>query len=71
MNKSIMEAWTLSERTYEPNKSIYSYGRAFDPLGPMSTGNVQVDNPLFRNDIMVAQKHQYEKYSWLFGKIKK
>jgi len=70
INKSIMEAWTLSERSYEPNKSIYSYGKAFDPLGPMN-GNVQVENPLFRNDVMVAQKHQYEKYSWLFGNIKK
>jgi hypothetical protein len=70
INKSIMEAWTLSERSYEPNKSIYSYGKAFDPLGPMN-GSVQVENPLFRNDVVVAQKHQYEKYSWLFGNIKK
>jgi hypothetical protein len=70
INKSMMEAWTLSERSYEPNKSIYSYGRAFDPLGPMK-GNVPVDNPLFRNDVMVAQKDQYQKYSWLFGNIKK
>ena len=70
VNKSMMEAWTLSERTYEPQKSIYSFGQAFDPLGAMN-GDVPVDNPLFRNDIMIAQKHQYEKYSWLFGNIKK
>lgn len=69
-NKAMMEAWTLSERSYEPNKSIYSYGRAFDPLGAMN-GNVPLDNPLFKNDIMIAQKDQYKKYSWLFGDVNK
>ena len=70
-NKSMMEAWTLSERTYEPNKSIYSYGRAFDPLGAINktNGGIPVENPLFQNDDIRQRKNQYREYSWLFGKL--
>ena len=72
INKSIMEAWMLSEKTYEPNKSIYSYGRAFDPMGVISIdGNGMVkENPLFQNDVMKDAKQLYKDYSWLFVKKK-
>jgi hypothetical protein len=70
-NKSMMEAWTLSERTYEPNKSLYSYGKAFDPLGAINktNGGIPVENPLFQNDDIRQRKNQYQQYSWLFGKL--
>jgi hypothetical protein len=71
INKSMMEAWTLSERTYEPNKSIYSYGRAFDPMGAINANTgALIENPLFQNDIMKSRKQLYTEYSWLFGKHK-
>jgi hypothetical protein len=72
VNKSMMESWTLSERTYEPSKSFYSYGRAFDPLGTINVdGNTPVENPLFQNQIMLDRKNMYKKYAWLFGGIDK
>lgn len=72
INKSMMEAWTLSERTYEPNKSIYSYGQAFDPLGAINTDKgTPVPNPLFENENIKMRKNQYRDYAWLFGKLTK
>ena len=70
-NKAMMESWMLSERTYEPNKSAYSYGQAFDPFGVVdgNTGR-PVPNPLFQNNTMTARKEMYQQYSWLFGKQK-
>lgn len=62
-NKAMLESWTISERTYEPNKSFYSYGTAFDQIGSMSSEN----NPIFPRDNN-ASKEQYKQYSWLFGK---
>lgn len=62
-NKAMLESWTLSERTYEPNKSFYSYGTAFDQIGSMSMDN----NPGLTRDTG-ASKEQYKQYSWLFGK---
>jgi hypothetical protein len=71
-NKSMMEAWTLSERTYEPNKSIYSYGQAFDPLGAINTDKgTPVLNPLFENQNIKMRQNQYRDYAWLFGKLPK
>ena len=35
-NVAMMESWTLSERTYEPQKSYYSYGSSFDQIGRAS-----------------------------------
>jgi hypothetical protein len=65
-NKAMLESWTVTERTYEPNKSFYSYGTSFDPIGM-----IQMDNPTFGNDTNTkATKEMYQEYSWLFGKGK-
>jgi hypothetical protein len=57
VNKSMMESWTLSERTYDPQKALYSYGQTFDPLGAMAMGGEQP-----------TSIKQYSEYSWLFNK---
>jgi len=62
-NKAMIEAWTLSERTYDPQKSFYSYGAAFDQISSISTGN----NP-YQPQQPNAIKEQYKEYSWLFSK---
>jgi len=68
-NKAMMDAWSLSERSYEPNKSFYSYGRAFDPLGAIDADTGRpIPNPLFDNNSMTDRKRMYEEYSWLFSK---
>jgi len=72
INKSMMESWTLSERTYEPNKSFYSHGQAFDPMGTMAIdGGPLEGNPLFQNDQVQTLKRQYEEFSWLIPGPKK
>jgi hypothetical protein len=63
-NKAMLESWTLSERTYEPNKSFYSYGTAFDQIGSMSMDN-DPSIPRHNNN---ATKENYQQYAWLFGK---
>lgn len=65
-NKAMMESWTLSQRTYEPNKAFYSYGTAFDQIGAMQTDGKNNVNP----HIGVPGKDQYKEYSWLFSKRK-
>jgi hypothetical protein len=62
-NKAMLESWTVSERTYEPNKSFYSYGTAFDQIGSMSSDN----HPGLTRDNTASKEH-YKQYSWLFGK---
>ena len=62
-NKAMLESWTVTERTYEPNKSFYSYGTAFDQIGSMGMDI----NPAFPQQ-GTATKEQYKEYSWLFGK---
>jgi hypothetical protein len=37
-NKAMIDSWMLSERTYAPNKSSYSYGKAFDPFSVVDAG---------------------------------
>ena len=65
-NKAMLDSWMLSERTYEPNKSFYSYGGSFDQIGSMG-----MDNPIHRqNNMMNAPKEAYAEYSWLFSKRK-
>ena len=65
-NKAMLESWVMSERTYEPNKSHYSYGSTLDPIGAMQT------DPSFfhQNNPMNNPKTSYSEYSWLFGKKK-
>ena len=65
-NKAMLESWTLSERTYEPNKSFYSYGTAFDQIGSMGMDN----DPNFKDIRNVPGKNQYQEYKWLFAKSK-
>jgi hypothetical protein len=65
-NKAMLESWTMSERTYEPSKSFYSYGTAFDQIGSMGFD----DNPAFKDIRNVPGKKQYQEYNWLFGKSK-
>jgi hypothetical protein len=62
-NKAMLESWVLSERTYEPNKSFYSYGTSFDPIGSMNNGNQLYHS----NNQTKASKESYKEYSWLFG----
>jgi hypothetical protein len=63
-NVAMMESWTLSERTYEPQKSFYSYGQAFDQIGSMG-----MDNSMYgSNRSQQVSSEHYKEYSWLFGK---
>jgi hypothetical protein len=66
-NKAMLESWTVSERTYEPNRSFYSYGTVFDQIGSMS---MDPNNPYMSQQYNVS-KEQYNQYSWLFGKKRK
>ena len=67
-NMAMMESWTMSERTYEPQKTFYSYGTSFDQIGSMAMDNQNLyhgNNPT--NDV----KKAYQEYAWLFGDYKK
>jgi hypothetical protein len=65
-NKAMLESWTVSERTYEPNKSFYSYGTSLDAIGSMA-----MDNSLFnQSNPTNVPKDSYKEYSWLFAKPK-
>jgi hypothetical protein len=65
-NKAMLESWVMSERTYEPDTSHYSYGTSLDQIGSMSMdGN---PNKMRGNN---PGKSQYQEYSWLFGTNKK
>jgi len=66
-NKAMLDSWTMSERTYEPNKSFYSYGTAFDQIGSMGMDNNQI---YYQNNPSGVPKEAYKEYSWLFGKSK-
>ena len=63
-NKAMLESWTVTERTYEPQKSFYSYGTAFDQIGSMGMDGMMGGPPQQTN----ATKEQYKEYSWLFNK---
>ena len=65
-NKAMLESWTMSERTYEVNKTHYSYGTSLDPIGAMAT-----DPSFFHKDNPHnVPKDMYKEFSWLFGKNK-
>jgi len=63
-NKAMMESWTMADRSYDTNKSFYSYGTTLDPLGAMQT------DPSFyhRGNPSTPTKEMYKEYGWLFGK---
>jgi hypothetical protein len=66
-NKAMIESWAMSERTYEPQKSFYSYGPSLDMIGSMAMDNQQIyhqDNP------MNNPRQSYNEYRWLFGPSK-
>jgi hypothetical protein len=63
-NKAMLESWVMTERSYEVNKSFYSYGTSFDPIG-----SLQTDGSLYHKDNPSSlPKEAYSQYSWLFGK---
>jgi hypothetical protein len=64
-NKAMLESWTMSERTYEVNKSHYSYGTAFDQIGAMGIDGMG-RNP-HQNGQTNVNKDTYREHSWLFG----
>lgn len=65
-NKAMLESWVMSERSYEVNKTFYSYGTSFDPIG-----SIQIDPSLYHSqNPMSIPKNVYSEYSWLFGKSK-
>ena len=64
-NKAMLESWTMTERTYEPNKSFYSYGTAFDQIGSMGMDN---QNIYHQNNSMNIPKEVYRDNMWLFGR---
>ena len=66
-NKAMIESWALSERTYEPEKTLYSYGTSFDQIGAMGIDT----NTLFHRDNPTnAPRDAYREYSWLFPRGK-
>jgi hypothetical protein len=64
-NKAMLESWTMSERTYEVNKSHYSYGTAFDQIGSMGIDGMGYN--IHQNGQMNVNKETYREHSWLFG----
>lgn len=66
-NKALVESWTMSQRTYNVNKSFYSYGQTIDPLG-----SLQVNESFYhQGNPLSSQKEMYNEYSWLWGGTKK
>ena len=63
-NKAMIESWALSERTYEPNKTFYSYGTSFDQIGSMGMDNDQIYHGNNPNNV---SKDVYRENAWLFG----
>ena len=63
-NLAMMESWVMSERTYESNKTFYSYGKTFDQIGSMAMDN---NNLYYGNNPTNDTKQAYQEYSWLFG----
>ena len=66
-NKAMLDSWTMSERTYEPNKTFYSYGTSFDQIGSMGMDNNQIYH---QNNPSGVPREAYKEYSWLFGRSK-
>lgn len=63
-NRAMLESWVSSERSYDANKTFYSYGSTLDPIGSMA-----MDNSFFHKDNPLNfGKETYKEYSWLFKK---
>ena len=61
----MIESWTMSERTYEPQKSFYSYGGSFDQISSMGMDG---NNSMYGgNGNQQAGREAYMEYSWLFN----
>jgi hypothetical protein len=69
VNRAMIESWTMAERTYEPQKSFYSYGGSFDQISSMG---VDGNNSMYGgNTNQQIGKEAYAEYSWLFGSKRK
>jgi hypothetical protein len=67
VNKAMMESWVLNERTYETDKTFYSYGTAMDMVGSMT-----MDPSFYHRDNPTKVSQQaYQEYNWLFGNRRK
>jgi hypothetical protein len=66
-NKAMIESWALSERTYEPEKTLYSYGTSFDQIGAMGIDTSAI---FHRDNPTNAPRDSYREYSWLFPRGK-
>ena len=65
VNRAMIESWTMAERTYEPQKSFYSYGGSFDQISSMG---MDASNSMYGgNTNQQIGKEAYMEYSWLFG----
>ena len=65
VNRAMIESWTMAERTYEPQKSFYSYGGSFDQISSMGMDG---SNSMYGgNTNQQVGKEAYAEYSWLFG----
>ena len=69
VNRAMIESWTMAERTYEPQKSFYSYGGSFDQIGSMGMDS---SNSMYGgNTNQQVGREAYMEYSWLFNGRKK
>ncbi len=66
-NKAVIDSWTITERTYEVNKSFYSYGQTMDQIASMQTNGTDL---FHKNNPLNHPKETYKEYSWLFGRPK-
>ena len=65
VNRAMIESWTMAERTYEPQKSFYSYGGSFDQIGSMGMDG---SNSMYGgNTNQQIGREAYMEYSWLFN----
>jgi hypothetical protein len=65
VNRAMIESWTMAERTYEPQKSFYSYGGSFDQISSMGMDG---SNSMYGgNTNQQIGREAYMEYSWLFN----
>ena len=65
-NKAMLNSWVMSQKTYDTEKSFYSYGSVLDAVGSMTTQSNEV--VFHEYNPMDVPKDAYREYSWLFGK---